>query len=80
MATDKQNAIQDCLDEVIRHVQPDEKKTLDDDYDAIVTQLIKKNEYEQSDEGLRIVAEFHEMVVVLSYRKKIKKTSSADQK
>lgn len=80
VSTDKEEAIHDCLNEVKRHTQPDEKNRLNDAGDEIVDKLMNVNEYEQSDEGLRMVAELHEMSVDMTFRKKIKTTTDDAKK
>ena len=74
VGTDKEDAIQDCLSEVIRHTQPAEKNRLKNDSEAIVETLMNKNEYVQSEDGLRMVAELHELEIEMSFIKKIKTT------
>mgnify|MGYP000255208786 CR=1 FL=1 len=79
VATDKEDAIEDCLSEVTRHTQPEEKNRLNKDADKIVEQLMKQNEYVQCEDGLRMVAELHELEIEMTFRKKIK-TSSTNEK
>lgn len=74
VSTDKKEAIHDCLTEVKRHTQPDEKNRLNNVGDEIVDKLMNANEYVQSDEGLRMVAELHELSVDMTFNKKIKTT------
>lgn len=79
VATDKEDAIQGCLNEVIRRTQPEEKNRLNNDGDKIVEQLMSRNEYVQCEDGLRMVAELHELEIEMTFRKKIK-TSRTDEK
>lgn len=72
MATDKEDAAADCLDEVMSHTQKEEKERLELTYDEIISSLIKTNEYVQSEEGLRMVAELHELEVEMAFLRKVK--------
>jgi RNA binding exosome subunit len=69
VSTDKEEAIHDCMDEVKRHTQPDEKNRLNDAGDEIVDKLMSANEYVQSDEGLRMVAELHDGYLATNFIK-----------
>jgi len=72
MATDKEDASIDCLDEVMSHTQQEEKEWLRRNYENIISTLMKKSEYEQSEEGLRMVAELHELEVEMAFLGKVK--------
>ncbi len=80
IATDKMEAIQDCLDEVIRRVKTEEKERLTKDTDEIVNMLMNDNQYLQNETGLRMVAEMHALNVDMSFRKRIKTTNNKNKK
>lgn len=80
IATDKEQAIEDCLDEVIQHVQNKEKERLRNDTDKIVNTLLVKNNYLQNETGLRMVAELQEIDVEMSFSKTIKRQKTKSEK
>jgi len=55
ISVDKEKAIRECLAEVIECAQDYDKKWVKKETEKIVDAVMKSNNYEQSDDGLRVV-------------------------
>lgn len=66
MSCDKRQAICQCLRAVRDCVREDDKTYLANESNAIINSVLENNEYEQGDDGLRVIAELHDMSVNFS--------------
>jgi hypothetical protein len=66
MASNKEIAIKECLYAVKSDVQKDDKRFIDNEINTIIANLMEHNEYEQDEDGLRLVAELQTFKMTIS--------------